>query len=89
MGHTELANSTGTPARFASATTGAKVEDRLAFSNNRTLSCVSSFLALAVALPGSAEIVLQDEVDLLAGDAAGGVDAIDVDAERLRRRGIG
>ena len=55
MGHTELANSNGTPARLASATTGAKVEDRLALSISTTLSCVMSFLALAVALPGSAE----------------------------------
>ena len=48
-----------------------------------TLSWVRSFLALAAALHGSRRVVLQDQVDLLAVDAAGGVDAIDVDAQRL------
>src|SRR4029077_13753832 len=40
-------------------------------------------------LAGLGGVVRQNEVDLLAGNAAGGVDAIDIEAERVRRRGIG
>jgi hypothetical protein len=47
-------NIKGTLARLLSATTGAYVEDRLERMSRLTFSCVSSRLALAAALDGSA-----------------------------------
>ena len=46
-------------------------------------------LGVGRGLAGLGRVVLQDEVDLLAVDAARGVDAVDVDAQRLNGRRVG
>ena len=47
-----------------------------------------SFLALAAAFDGCAPSSCDDELDLAAVDAAGRVDAIDIEAHRIDRRRI-
>ena len=46
-------------------------------------------LGVGGGLGGLRAVVLDDQLDLLAVDAAGRIDAIDVDAQRVDRRRIG